>query len=363
MKKKILFIIPLPPPIHGASIINKCIKNSTKINKKFETFYINSHTSKTFESLEKFNFYKIAQILKVLCLCFFKLLFKNPDIVFFNLSPLGWGLYKDCVLVFLIRLFKKKIIYHMHGKGIKNQVIKSNFKKILFRYLLKNANLICLSKKLVNDINIVRDKSKLLTIINNFSEKSNIKNKKISKSLTFVYLSNLIVSKGILIFLDAIKILQNKKKIKSFEVKIIGKATDERFHTLIKNKTLSLQNINYLGPLYGSKKFIELNKSDILVFPTMYSKETYPLAILESMQMKLGIISTNEGAISEIIDHNQNGFILKRCNAHECAHYMLKYIRNMKLAYAHGTKAKLKYSKRYTFKIFEKNICNFLERI
>ena len=289
MKKKILFIIPLPPPVHGASIINKCIKNSTKINKRFDTFYINSSTSKKFESLEKFNFYKIVKLLKIIYLCFFKLSFKSPDIVFFNPSPIGWGLYKDCILIFIIKLFKKKIIYHMHGKGIKNQVIKSNFKKILFTYLLKNANLICLSKKLVSDVNLVRDKSKLVSIINNFSEKSNIKNKKRSKSLTFIYLSNLVVSKGILIFLDAIKILQNKKKIKNFKVKIIGKATDERFNALIKKKILSLQNINYLGPLYSGKKFIELNKSDILVLPTKYKKETFPLAILESMQMKLGI--------------------------------------------------------------------------
>ena len=37
----------------------------------------------------------------------------------------------------------------MHGKGIRNQVIKSKFKKILFKYLLKDSNLICLSENLM----------------------------------------------------------------------------------------------------------------------------------------------------------------------------------------------------------------------
>merc|ERR1711964_942972 len=103
---------------------------------------------------------------------------------------MGIGLYKDILLIFIIKLFGKKIVFHIHGKGIKNQVVKSKFKKILFKYLLKDSNLICLSEGLIDDINLVRDKSKLLQVINNFSENSNLKKKKRSKVLTFIFLSN-----------------------------------------------------------------------------------------------------------------------------------------------------------------------------
>ena len=363
MKKKILFLIPLPPPMHGASIINNCIKNSIKINKKFQTLYINSHTSKELDELSKFQFYKVFRIFKIAFLCFSNLLFKNPDIVFFNPTPIGLGLSKDTLLVFIIRLFKKKIVFHMHGKGIRNQVIKSKFKKILFKYLLKDSNLICLSENLINDISLVRDKSKLVKVINNFSENSNLKKKKRSKTLTFIFLSNLIISKGILIFLDAIKILQKEKKITNFNVKIIGNARNEDIRKLVVNKISTLKNVNYLGPVYGKKKFIELNKADILVFPTKYPNEASPLAILESMSLGLAIISTTEGAIPDMITSNQHGFILKKCSSNECAHYMLKYIKNKKLAYIHGKNSKLKHAKRYTFKIFENNLVNFLNRI
>ena len=81
------------------------------------------------------------------------------------------------------------------------------------------------------------------------------------------------------------------------------------------------------------------------------------------MSLGLAAISTREGAVPDMIENNQHGFILKKCNANECAHYMLKYIKDKKLAYTHGKNAKLKYSKKYTFKIFEKSISNFLDEV
>ena len=182
MKKKILFLIPQPPPVHGASLVRYHIKNSIKINNKFQSFYINAHTSKELEDISKWQFYKIFEIFKIAFLCFYKMLIKNPDIVMFIPSPIGLGLYKDVLLLFIIKLFRKKIILHFQGKGIRKQVVKSKFKKILFKYMLKNSNLICLSENLISDISLVRDKSKLLKIINNFSKSVNLKKKKRSKN-------------------------------------------------------------------------------------------------------------------------------------------------------------------------------------
>ena len=39
--KKILFIVHLPPPVHGVSVMNRIIKNSTLINQAFSCDFIN----------------------------------------------------------------------------------------------------------------------------------------------------------------------------------------------------------------------------------------------------------------------------------------------------------------------------------
>ena len=45
MKNSILFILHLPPPIHGASMVGKYIQESKLINSSFDCYYINLATA------------------------------------------------------------------------------------------------------------------------------------------------------------------------------------------------------------------------------------------------------------------------------------------------------------------------------
>ena len=60
MKPKILFILHLPPPVHGSSIVGGFIKASTLINNRFNSKYINLGTSKSVDAIGK----KFAQLCK-----------------------------------------------------------------------------------------------------------------------------------------------------------------------------------------------------------------------------------------------------------------------------------------------------------
>ena len=60
---KILFVLHLPPPIHGSSMVGKHIKNSKIINTSFETNFINLSTSKTVDEIGKKPFVKVRRYL------------------------------------------------------------------------------------------------------------------------------------------------------------------------------------------------------------------------------------------------------------------------------------------------------------
>ena len=45
MKQKILFIMHMPPPVHGAAMMGKYIHDSELVNEKFECHYINPSLS------------------------------------------------------------------------------------------------------------------------------------------------------------------------------------------------------------------------------------------------------------------------------------------------------------------------------
>ena len=48
-------------------------------------------------------------------------------------------------------------------------------------------------------------------------------------------------------------------------------------------------------------------------------------------RQKLPIISTNQGAITDIVKHNYNGFIINSFNEVEIANYLIKLINDKKI--------------------------------
>ena len=81
------------------------------------------------------------------------------------------------------------------------------------------------------------------------------------------------------------------------------------------------------------------------------------------MAFGLPIITSNIGGISDIVDHNKNGFVIKKNNHKLYAKFMAIYLKNRKLVKIHGINAKTKHDKNYTPKIFENRFINILKEI
>ena len=62
MKNSILFILHLPPPIHGASMVGKYIQESKLINSSFDCYYINLATAGDLSDIGQFSLKKILSI-------------------------------------------------------------------------------------------------------------------------------------------------------------------------------------------------------------------------------------------------------------------------------------------------------------
>ena len=114
MKKKILFLIQLPGPIHGQSLINKSIKESKLINKKFKNQFINISTTKHIHEIELFSFKKILTFIQIIFKLIKSLLIFKPDRIYISLSVLGFGFLKDSILVIISKLFNYVISYIYH---------------------------------------------------------------------------------------------------------------------------------------------------------------------------------------------------------------------------------------------------------
>lgn len=65
MKQKILFIMHMPPPVHGAAMMGQYVHDSDLINEKFECHYINPSLSSSVGDVGKFSLKKLLIFLEL----------------------------------------------------------------------------------------------------------------------------------------------------------------------------------------------------------------------------------------------------------------------------------------------------------
>ena len=151
LKKKILFILHLPPPVHGASMMGRYVRESELINSRFQCDYINLSTSKHLKYIGRSAVSKLFIFVKLYFRVFFAVLRRRYDLCYLTISSKGAGYYKDIPIVFILKLFRRNIVYHYHNKGVaENQ--NRWFPNLLYRFQFRNSNAILLSPLLYNDV-------------------------------------------------------------------------------------------------------------------------------------------------------------------------------------------------------------------
>lgn len=362
MKTKVLFLLHLPPPVHGSSMVGQFIKESNLINTHLEGTYINLLASKNVGNTGKISLAKIwgfvitwFQLLKVLAT-------NKPTLCYFAITATGAAFLRDVLLVVLLKFFRVKRVYHMHNKGVSRHN-NSLFYTIMYKFIFKNAQVILLSNHLYFDVEKYVKKTEVYICANGIPEIKNIKPKTENKVVQLLFLSNLIESKGVYVLLESCKEL-DEANIK-FKCNFIGGEGDiSELDINNKIKEYNLQHkVHYLGRKYGKDKEEYYNKADIFVFPTYYHNETFGLVNLEAMQYSLPIVSTFEGGIPDLIKNGVSGFLIPQQNVGILTEKLKYLIENPEIRLKMGSEGKRRYQQEFTLKKFEENLLSILNKI
>ena len=355
--KKILFVINLSPPVHGASSIGDYIKKSSALKKEFNSKFINIGLSSKVNEINHLNPFKIFRYIKILIDVLICMIFFRPNLIVVTPTSYGNGLYKDSLIILLIKLFSRNIMLHFHNKRIESSLNK--LEEIIYKIIFKDLKVILLSKLLLNDFIKYFDNTKISYLPNGIPEIRCKKEYDKTHLVNILFLSNLIKKKGVWDLLKALKILKLNKL--NFDCTVIGDSGDidkATFKKAINREGLN-SDVHYLGPKYGNNKSIFFQKADIFVLPTEF--ECFPLVILEAMQYGLPIVSTFEGAIPEIVEENSSGFLVKKNDSLELASKLTKLINNKKLRISFGKRSRFIYDNKYRLKTFESNLISIIK--
>lgn len=362
--KKILFILHYPPPIHGAAIVGKFVKESDIINNNFDCNYINLGISVDVDEIGKGGIKKWFRYISIFRRTIKNLVTFKPDLVYFTITSSGFGFYKDFLVVLIAKIFGKQVVYHFHNKGVKEHHHKF-IDNILYDLVFKNADVILVSSHLYEDVAKYVPKEKVWYCPNGIPEKNiaidDYKKVTTEEEIEILFLSNLFLAKGVYILLDACKILKDKGL--SFRCNIIGGEGDiSPMELEARIVEMDLENcVIYKGKKYGKDKEQAFSNADMFVFPTY--NETFGLVNLEAMQFSLPIIATYEGGIPEIIEDGETGFMVPKRNVEALAEKMEILIKNSHLREEMGTRGRIAYEEKFTLEKFEERLCEILKKI
>lgn len=338
--------------------MNYHLVNSEKIKDNFNINVVNLQFARSIEEITKFTIRKIYLAVYYSFVITRKILVQKPDLVYFTFSLNGYAFYRDAFYVFLIKLLKRKIVLHLHGKGIQAEIARSTLKKHWYKRIFRNTSVICLSQILTNDIKDVYNEVPYV-VTNGIPEWPSAKEAKFhgeNHISQILYLSNYIRDKGIIVLIEALRILKDHGEV--FNARLVGAPADLKIgelQSLIIESDLS-GCVQITGPLYDQQKISELAQADIFVFPTNYFNEACPLVILEAMQFGLPVVSTFEGGIPEMVIQNETGFLVESKNPQMLADKLALLLNDRELRTKMGNLGLKRFSEYYTFEKFEKNM-------
>lgn len=365
---RILFILHLPPPVHGAAMVGKYIKDSELINSEFECRYVNLATAADLEDIGKVGLKKLFSFLRLLREIRRQVKSFKPSLVYITPNAKGGAFYKDFVVVEMLKMMGCRVVAHYHNKGVATSQGRwlDNW---LYRHFFKGLKVILLAEVLYHDVEKYVSKRNVFVCPNGIPDIQT--QRVISPSERqkgdvprLLFLSNLIVSKGVLVLLDALRMV--KEKGYSVACDFVGGETAEldgrRFQEEVTKRQLQGMAI-YHGKKYGDEKEEFWCKAEAFVFPTFYPNECFPLVILEAMQHALPCVSTNEGAIPGMVEEGRTGFVVERQSSEATADAICKLLDSAELRKRMGNVGRQRYEQSFTLQAFERRMCDILHQL
>jgi glycosyltransferase involved in cell wall biosynthesis len=212
--------------------------------------------------------------------------------------------FRNSMFVIIGKIFKKKIILHIHGGMFRQFYLK--YPKYITKIIKKCDYIITPSNYLANIVKMLHND---VIVLPNMIDQPLFEKKKANDNnkLHIIFLGTLNDNKGIFdilsVFGEEIDYLKDK-----VELYIGGRGDVYRLENMINQLELS-NFVVYHGWLNKIEKHKLLSQADILIQPSL--AEAFGISILEGMSYGLPIIATNVGGIPELVQNNINGFLIE----------------------------------------------------
>lgn len=317
-----VFVLSFPPPYHGVNFVNLAIRDSGLLA-RFDAAVVDLSDHRNQENLGRLDVVNVLLGVRAVVQLARTLRGKRSDFVYLVVSPNTMAFARDALLILAARAFSDaQVIAHLHVDGFDRFVAsKGAILRRVIRYVLGkvDAGIVLGDSLRRNWEPWVR---RLHVVPNGTDVGSHVdlgtKLARRDRTITILYLSTLMVSKGIL---DVLRALPDVlARFPGAKLKAAGAWTSDpetgvtadeahRVADQLVSEGGLADAVDFLGPVGPAVRDRLLEQGDVFVLPTTWP-EAQPLSILEAMAAGCVVIATAQGAIAETVIDGTTGFVI-----------------------------------------------------
>jgi glycosyltransferase involved in cell wall biosynthesis len=290
-RAEILVIGPMPPPVHGYSVVTKFIAEKLAAVARIEVINIAP------DGLIRNRRYHAQRMLRAARALWRVLVARRHSRSLYFAIAGGAGIAYDLPLALAARLLGYKIYVHHHSFSYINR--RSPWTALLLAVFGRAATHICLSSGMARRLGALYPQAQRTVVLSNAALIAPRPPRTArSGPIRLGFLGNLIPEKGADTAIAVGREL--RKQDRAIVLTIAGPALDSDTEALLAETQRSLgAAFTYHGAVYGAEKAAFLESLDLLLFPTRYANEAQPLVVLEALAAGIPVLATNRGAIAE----------------------------------------------------------------
>lgn len=288
---------------------------------------------------------------------------EQPDIVHIA-SSASLSLFKDLLCVKMLRKMKVPSIIHFHFGRIPEVIIKDGWEWRMIKKVAKKATRIIVIDQSSYDALLLHGIVNVDYLPNPLSPVSeSLSNKYGSlsrKDKTVLFVGHVIKTKGIFELIEACGELPDVK------LKVLGLGNESVVKELqgLANKCREDGWVEFTGNLPAEDVIREMCQCAVFALPTY--TEGFPNVILESMVCACPIVTTNVGAIPEMLDI-QNGENYGICvtpqNVEELKSAISRMLTDTDYAKSCGTNAQKRVKEMYSMPVVWERMCEIWSKV
>ncbi len=347
----IVLIGALPPPYMGPTLATEILLKST-LTDRYRVIHLDTSDHRPLSKLAVIDYENIRNAVSAFIRLFWLLATHKVDIVYVQVSQVTIGYLRDSIYIIIARFLGRSVVTHLRGGYFRQwydscgPLMRWYVRRV---HSLVNAQIV-LGERLRALFDGIVDPRKVHVVPNGLNVPRPV-HTSTGGGVRFLFLSNLMRSKGVLDFVRAAALVHAARPAARFMLAGASatrksESCTEELETLLREH--SAVPIEGLGAPHGEDKFASFGRADVFVLPTYYPLEGHPWVLVEAMAASLPIITCDQAAVAESVRDGINGVIVPQRDPQSLAAAMIRLIDEPETRQRMATQSRRLYEEHFT---------------